>query len=202
MRIRRTLKGSPYWASAVIAGVLVGSGCSGSSTAPDPGFPAATFSVDASGDAVYVRLGDPATAVSVSDAATSAAWDLGFQQLSVVVNGGESGPGGVEVHCVCQNSSATDAQVMEMTSASELGDFEAVTSAAIPDSPGAWSSTGLDEAPWYRYFLSGPGAHHVWPTYEVYLIRRGSTVYKVQFIGYYGPAGESRQITFRYGRLQ
>jgi hypothetical protein len=58
----------------------------------------------------------------------------------------------------------------------------------------------FDAHPWYRYNLDG--GHQIWPTYDVFLIRRGDAVYKVQLTSYYGATGDSRQITFRYARLQ
>ncbi len=53
--------------------------------------------------------------------------------------------------------------------------------------------------PWYRYNLTGENIIH--PTFDVYLIKRGDDVYKVQLINYYGSAGEPRHITLRYARL-
>jgi hypothetical protein len=53
--------------------------------------------------------------------------------------------------------------------------------------------------PWYRYNLTGENIIH--PTFDVYLVKRGDDVYKVQLINYYGAAGEPRHVTFRYARL-
>ena len=69
-----------------------------------------------------------------------------------------------------------------------------------PSSDEAWSPTVFDEKRWFRYNVTGTD-HQVWPTYDVYLLRRGGSVHKVQVIGYYGPAGEARRISFRYVRL-
>jgi hypothetical protein len=306
----------------------------------------------ADGWAFVAYQGENAAAVSVNDRAASALWDLGFFATSVMLNGGAAGPAGVVGHCLCQNASATDAEVVAMTAESELAVFESVTEVQIPTVEGAWQSdalaaavdgwysydpvthivsavrenawkirtasgtsyakfrvTGLangtqqhagritfeyavqaaagaafgpaeaatvdvssgavdydldssavvtgspawdlrfdgydirvnggvsgggsagaslsvesfdamtdasdltashyrgdafggvfEEHPWYRYNLQGN--HQIWPTYDVYLIRRGEAVYKVQLTSYYGPTGESRQITFRYARLR
>jgi hypothetical protein len=54
--------------------------------------------------------------------------------------------------------------------------------------------------PWYRYNITGTD-NQIWPTYDVYLVRRGSDVYKVQLVGYYDAGGRSRQITVRYAPL-
>jgi hypothetical protein len=53
--------------------------------------------------------------------------------------------------------------------------------------------------PWYRYNLTGENIIH--PTFDVYLLKRGPDVYKLQLIDYYSPAGEPRNITFRYAKL-
>lgn len=313
-----------------------------------PGYDSLT--VNAAADWTYVTLGNPAQSVSPGDPASSSAWDLGLYATSVSLNGGAAGPGDVLGFCLCQNSSASDAEVRVMTGASELTDFTAVTAADIPDdslwlsddlsaaiqdwyaydpqthqiapagkvwvmrmasgeafakmhvtgisggdqsapgtvtvewalqpsagasfeatqafdvdlSPGVvyfdldagavvasgspdwdlrfegWdirvnggvSGSGQAGAltttetfaevadasepppnlfrgdayggvfaasPWYRYNLDG--LHQIWPTFDVYLVKRGTSVFKVQLVSYYGEAGESREITFRYSPL-
>jgi hypothetical protein len=174
--------------------------CSDGATAPEAVEPIRTLTVDASTSWGYANLqGDTARLVSVADPAASADWDLGFMTTAVALNGGDAGPGGAVAYCVCQNAAATDADLQTMTPATELGDFEAVTAASIPDATGGWSADVFGEKKWYRYNLAGN--HQIWPTYDVYLVKRGSEIYKIQLIGYYGPAGETRQITFRYVRL-
>lgn len=174
--------------------------CSDGATEPEAPQPFRTLTVDASTSWGYADLeGDTARLVSVSDPAASTEWDLGFMTTSVALNGGVAGPGGAVAYCLCQNAAATDADLQTMTAASELGDFESVTSARIPTDASAWSADVFDERKWYRYNLAGN--HQIWPTYDVYLVKRGSEVYKIQLIGYYGPAGETRQISFRYVRL-
>ena len=54
---------------------------------------------------------------------------------------------------------------------------------------------------WYRYNLTG-NDHQIWPTYDVYLVRRGAAVYKVQVTSYYSAAGTSRQITIRSAQIR
>jgi len=326
-------------------------GCSESAIGPtEP--EAGTLMVDASTGWTFVRLGDTATPVTVTDPGTSTAWDVAFFGTSVMLNGGAAGPGGVTGHCLCQNRGVSDAQVLAMSPGSELVDFEAVTSAQVPSAEDAWVSDALTPAiaGWYAYNLqthqvaadpskawkvrlaeatspgyaklhvvgieggsqaragrvtieyavqtaagapfgatktavldgtngrvyfdfargtvtdandwdialdgwairinggaSGPGragavlagesfatmtdagdapaqiykgdvyggvfdanrwyrynltgSHDITPTFDVYLVRRGGVVYKVQLIGYYDPAGESRRITFRYAKI-
>jgi hypothetical protein len=330
-----------------------GTGCSDSGPLTPTEGDAGSLMVDASTGWAHVRLGTTAAPVAVSDAATSSDWDMAFFGTSVMLNGGAAGPAGVSGYCVCQNRGATDAQVLAMTAASELADFEAVTAASIPASASEWTSdvlspaisgwyaydpvthqvsadpakvwklrlaeatnpgyakfhviaiegatqahpgrvtieyavqsglgasmgtahtavldaggggrvhfdfargavtdaddwdialegyairsnsgvsgtggagavlasesfagmTDASDAPsqiyradayggvfdanrWYRYNLTG--SHDITPTYDVYLIRRGSDTYKVQLTGYYNEAGESRRITFRYAKV-
>ena len=55
-------------------------------------------------------------------------------------------------------------------------------------------------SPWYRYNITGTD-NQIWPNFNVYLIKDGDAVYKVQIISYYGPTGTSRQITLRTSRV-
>lgn len=174
---------------------------SGGPAGPDaPEETIATLTADASAGWAFVDLGEPARAVAVADPGTSAAWDIAFNATGVMLNGGGDGPGGVVGYCVCQNQAATDEQVLAMTAEGELADFTAVRAGQVPAAGDAgWSAEVFETKKWYRYNLTG--SHQVHPTYEVYLVKRGSEVYRIQLIGYYGPAGETRRITVRYGRL-
>ena len=53
---------------------------------------------------------------------------------------------------------------------------------------------------WYRYNITGTD-NQIWPTYDVYLVKRGTEVYKVQLINYYSASGDPRHITFRYEKV-
>jgi hypothetical protein len=121
---------------------------------------ATTLTVDASAGWAYVRLGETATEVDVADPAASTAWDIAFNATRVMLNGGAAGPGAVRGYCLCQNASATDAQVQAMTAAGEAGDFEAVTLASVPAEAGDWEVDALDPAiaGWYAYDF---GTHEV-----------------------------------------
>ncbi|MEW5926048.1 MAG: HmuY family protein [Gemmatimonadota bacterium] len=181
---------------------LVLAACDGGLTDAAPVDPGATLTVDASSATAWalVDLGSPARLVQAADPASSPAWDIAFRTTAVTVNGGTSGPADVVAYCVCQNESATNEQVKTMTPESELADFQAVTRAQIPAAGAAWSAAALDQKKWYRYNITGSD-HQVWPTHDVYLVKRGEEVYKVQLTGYYGADGKPRQITFRYAKL-
>ena len=129
------------------------------------------------GSKVYFDFMDGA----VSDASD---WDISLQGWELRLNSGVSGSG----------------KAGAVLSTSET--FEAITDAsdAPPQIYKADAFGGVFTAtPWYRYNLDGN--HTVFPTYDVYLIKRGDDVYKVQVTGYYGVDGTSRQITFRYALL-
>jgi len=326
--------------------------CDGSSTGSEE--PAEnSVTVDASASWAYVRLDAARNPVTVASPSRSGDWDIAFNATSVMLNGGSVGMAGVAAFCLCQNSSATDAQVMAMTAAGEALDFETVTAARIPAAADAWVADTLKPAVtgwyaydtgartvapdpsrtwkvrtaegtgyakvrvtaiagatqtapgtvtleyalqpaagaafgetrtlqvpvpnatapvyvdlargavtdaadwdlafdgwnlrvnggasgsgqagaalatsafasittasdlaatayrgdaagglfgvkrWYRYNLTGTD-HQVWPTYEVYLLKRGSTVWKVQVTGYYSAAGNPRHISLRWAKL-
>jgi hypothetical protein len=188
----------------IVAGLAVAvslaAGCSGENgtDGPPQGATYDSITVDASAGWAAVRFGDPAVQVAVSDLASSDAWDIAFNATSVMLNGGDAGPGEVSGYCVCQNAAATDEALTNMTPASELADFLSVTSAQVPSDADAFGEV-FAASKWYRYNLEGE--HQIWPTYDVYLIRRGGVVYKVQITGYYSATGAARHITFRYAPL-
>ncbi|HEX7120303.1 MAG TPA: HmuY family protein [Longimicrobiales bacterium] len=134
--------------------------------------------VDVSGGAVYFDL-ESGAAVSADEA-----WDLWFEGYTIRVNGGVSGDGSA-------GASPAGAAFDAVADASDLmaGHYRGDAFGGV-----------FDEHPWYRYNLEG--RHQIWPTYDVYLVKRGESVYKVQLTGYYGPTGEARQVTFRYARLR
>lgn len=112
---------------------------------------------------------------------SDAAWDIAFEGWLLRTNSGASGSGSAGV-----------------TPAPEP--FDGITDVTAITVPQAFSTDAFAgvfaKSPWYRYNLTG--AHDITPIYDVYLLRRGNEVYKVQVTDYYGPAGESQQITFRF----
>ena len=135
----------------------------------------ATFDVPASGSVTFdLQTG----------AVGSAGWDISFSGYDIRVNGGVSGSGSAA-------ALAMDAP------------FASVTDPSAP--PATTFRTdgfgGVFEAQrWYRYNITGSD-NQIWPTFDVYLIKRGSQVFKLQLINYYGANGEARQITLRYAKV-
>lgn len=77
--------------------------------------------------------------------------------------------------------------------APEYGAFLSAISGAIPGT--------VDDASgvfWYNI----EGNNRMWPTFNVFLIRSGSAVYKVQVTDYYDVGGESGHVSFRFEQLQ
>jgi hypothetical protein len=117
--------------------------------------------------------------------ASSSGWDLSIDGYAVRVNGGVSGSGSAGALLTSESFASI---------AAPSGD---ITNLYVTDAFGGV----FTQSPWYRYNLTGQD-HQIWPTFDVFLIRKGETVYKVQIIGYYSTAGDSRWITFRYERLR
>lgn len=112
----------------------------------------------------------------------AASWDLQLDGFTIRVNGGISGNG--------KGGAAT-------TTTAFADHSTAVTTGSayrIDTYAGVFGTNR-----YYRYNIAGD--HRISPTFDVYLVRRGSVTYKLQITGYYGPTGTARQITFRWARL-
>lgn len=111
-------------------------------------------------------------------------WDIMIEGYTIRVNGGVSGSGAAGA-------------------ARFNGSFDSITDDTELPPSNVYSGDafgGVFEAhPWYRYDLEGN--HQIWPTYDVYLIRTASEVYKLQIINYYDAGGDARHITFRYAQI-
>lgn len=116
------------------------------------------------------------------------AWDVRFSGWDIQLNGGASGTGGVS------------AVVDESTPFAQITSTYA---AMVP--PQAFRSDAFGgvftESPWYRYNITGTD-NQIWPTFNVYLIKRGAEVHKVQLTSYYSTSGQPRHITLRSARLR
>jgi hypothetical protein len=137
-----------------------------------------TLTVDLSAGPQRVDLDAGALTTSDTD------WDLRISDFAIRVNGGVSGPG-------------------KGGAASESASFESITSAKIADQ--AYRTdvyAGVFGAHrFYRYNIAGD--NRISPTFDVYLLRRGNTAYKLQVLNYYNPASptQARYITFRYEQI-
>jgi hypothetical protein len=118
---------------------------------------------------------------------TSASWDLQFDGWNIRVNSGVSGPG-------------TTKALLDVSTAFATIDAPYTATAPAQAFRGDSYSGAFSQAPWYRYNITGTD-NQIWPTYNVYLVRRGTAVYRVQLTGYYSATGAARNITVRYSRI-
>ena len=145
--------------------------------------------IDASDDEVWVYLdlesGDQET---VDDPLTSDAWDLGLLRFNIAINGGISGPGGMEAVLL------EDVAFADVTEAPTEG---WVTDAVDGDDENEDPDYAL--ASWYDYdFMT----HVLTPRPQVYGVRtvEGGT-FKLEFVNYYDDAGTSGFFTIRWAPL-
>jgi hypothetical protein len=180
---------------ALALAAVLSSACGDEPTGPQVAA-TATFTVDATTTTQYVALtGGPAILATVTDAATSTAWDLSFLTTTVAANTNA----GLTVACLCGNEGASGDAVMQMTAEGQLAAFEAVSAADIATA--TFETNTFATHRWYRYNITGSD-NQIWPVFNVYLVKRGVAVYKVQIINYYNAAGAPRHITFRYALIQ
>lgn len=152
---------------------------------PAPGAdfaPATSVTVDLRNGPVHYDL----AAGAVTSAAGS--WDLRFDGWAIRANGGVSGSGSVS------------ALVDNSTPFAQISAAYAGTAPPNVFKRDAYSGVFVSQ-PWYKYNITGTD-NQIWPTFNVYLVKRGAEVYKVQLTGYYNATGTARQIGVRYARLR
>jgi hypothetical protein len=131
---------------------------------------------------IYVDLVN-GTRVDVSDlgARQSTAWHVAFKRSSILVNGGDSGPGGVTAAAV---PAATLAEVTAVPAALNTDDW-ATDDCMLNTTPGGEPLSAFGE--WYDY---NPDTHQLSPRAEVWVLKLGSgdgaPVRKLRITTYYG----------------
>lgn len=118
----------------------------------------------------------------------SGTWDLRFSGFEIRTNGGVSGTG--TVMTVVDNT----------TPFASIDAAYAATAPVVAYKRDAYSGVFVAR-PWYKYNITGTD-NQIWPMFNVYLVKRGTEVFKVQLTSYYSTAGTSRQITLRSARLR
>jgi hypothetical protein len=139
-----------------------------------------------SGAKVYVNL-----TTGTTSSTSSAPWDIAMQNYTIYVNGGSSGTGGVGAVALVPSTFYTSYAAITQIPIGAQG----IPSAAF-GTDGAGGAF-LAAQP-YRY---DPTAHQVYPTYDVYLVKKGAAVYKVQIASYYSTGGVFGYVTLRYAKL-
>ena len=119
-----------------------------------------------------------------TDAATTSAtaWAIRLEGATLLANSGVSGPGAVGVADGTASFAATT------TASTQAQAYRTDRYAGV-----------FGARPWYKYNLAGD--NRITPTFDVYLVKRGTAVYKLQIINYYSASGAPRNITFRYQQL-
>jgi hypothetical protein len=130
---------------------------------------------------VYVNL---ATGTEVG---ASGAWQVAFDGWKIRINGGASGTGQVSIAAIEQTP--FDAMTSTFTRALPIQAFQR---------DGFAGAFAQPDRQW-EYVSSN---QTVYPTFDVYLLKRGDAVFKLQFPSYYDAQGQSRRITVRYQRLR
>ena len=110
-------------------------------------------------------------------------WDLRLDGFTARVNGGVSGPG-----------KGAAAKIAGATFAAATPASTNANAFRIDAYAGVFGANRF-----YKYNIGGD--NRITPTFDVYLLKRGSTVYKLQVTNYYSATGQGRFITFRYAEL-
>jgi hypothetical protein len=115
---------------------------------------------------------------------TASAWSIKFSGYNIHVNGGVSGSGGV----------------VAVISTDPFSSINAAYAASIPPQVFSTDAFGSFFAahPWYHY---DPVLHQIFPRFETYFIRRGTTTYKLQVSGFYSSTAAPFHYTFRAVKL-
>jgi len=147
-----------------------------------------TTQVDASSETDWVYL-DVDSKAEVT--AAEASWDVAFRRTKIMVDGGVSGGGGVEI------AIAPDGDFGAMAAAPADGYF---TDAADGDDADADPDLAFArEEGWYSY---DPMTHVITPRERIYVVRSTDGAYvKVQLNDYYDDAGTSGFPTFQWAPI-
>ena len=159
----------PVRALLTLGALFAVAACSDDDVAgPTPLDPSTAQATIGSEPAAFVTLAGGPTAVTVTDPATSTAWDLTLSTLNVNTNGAA----GVRVHCLCANETASNAALQAMTPANQLAAFDAVTAASIP-ADDAFSPDVF--APAISGWSTGVGVAAVANPDRLIVVRRGTS---------------------------
>ncbi len=96
----------------------------------------------------------------VPNPSTSTAWDMAFRRFEVRLNGGVAGPKGVAGYNLANNATKTDAELLALTEANTLGEFQGIGLNSIP-AANAFTVESLaeDESGWFVQSPAGLSAN-------------------------------------------
>lgn len=123
-----------------------------------------------------------------AESSAAGTWDIQFDGFVIRSNSGASGGAG---HLVAPPLDVPFASL----------DRDALY--ALPNSGFGQDALGgpFGSHPWYKYNVTGSD-QQIWPNFNIYLVKKGTEVYKLQVTSYYNSTGQSRRITIRSARLQ
>jgi hypothetical protein len=168
--------------------------------------PSNIITVDATSDAGYGYVDLAKGEVVTVSAESAAPWTLAFKRFEVRLNSGSTVVKPVTAALAVDNSAAPSDALLEFTAENQLARFEAVSAADIPANdkfrPTLPNSIAAEDSPPFIYGIDPADQHRLVPTFNVYVVKQGDAVYKVQFVNYYHPvSGAARNIGVRVARL-
>lgn len=153
-----------------------------------------TTRVDATSDSEWIYMDLESGAQVTQDAAQDGdAWDIAFQRFQIMVNGGVSGEGGVEVAVL---ESAFD----DVDEAPESGFITDAPDSDVDENDDPDLAFTAGDTGWYDYDLT---THTLSPRPFTYVVRTVErNVYKLAILDYYDDAGTSGFLTFEWAPLE
>jgi len=145
--------------------------------------------VDATNEDAWVYLDlESGQQLELADGSESDAWDLGFRRFDIAIDGGISGPGGMEAVAL---EGAAFADVTEVPTEGWLTD--------AVDGDDENEDPDLALAGWYAYdFMT----HVLTPHPLVYVVRTvEGNAFKLEILDYYDDAGTSGFFTIRWAAI-
>ncbi len=141
---------------------------------------------------VAVNYGQGTNYVDLSTGATvtpdGCNWDIAFTPEFEIEFNADCQAGSFPIDPTEDFTALTDA-----SNAPEYGPFLSTISGAIPNTI---------SSPRGPFLYNLEGNQRLWPTFNVFLIRKGSAVYKIQITDYYNVTGDSGYPTLRYEQLR
>lgn len=152
-----------------------------------------TTIVDATSESAWIYLDlQSKQEKSPMDPATSNGWDLGFQRFQIKLNGGISGPGGMEVAAIAGVDFEEITQAPSTAYVTDEADGD--DDDEVPDLAFLTGDTR-----WYDY---DPTSHVLTPRKLVYFLRSvEGDYYKLQILDYYANAGTSGYLELHWGPI-
>lgn len=157
------------FAAPALAALVLLAACESDTNAPPP--QAGEMEIDATSNTAYTYFSFAEDGVvTIADPSSSSGWDLAFRRYSIQLNGGVAGPKGVTAFNLENNATASDAEFLAMTPASQLAAYDAIDASDIPASGFSTETLGPDFSSWFIPTQTGLNANPA----AVWKLRRAS----------------------------